>query len=371
MIGIGTNEMNQLIYAERLTAVRQQLAQWQVDGVLITSAANRRWLSGFTGSNGMLLVTADLALLATDSRYYERAKQEAPCFTLVPHERTREADKRFLRQERVRRMGVEQQHVTLAQAAQWRSLRLGVQWIPLHQTVEPLRQIKTAVEHDLMRRAAAITDQVIAQFPLLARPGVSEKVLAWELEKRMREAGADGLAFDLIVASGPNSALPHHSSGERPSQPGDAIIVDMGAALGGYASDLTRSFFLGSEPSAAYTAVYDLVLQAQTAVLTQARPGMTLREVDALARDVITTGGHGAHFGHGLGHGVGLQIHEDPFLSPRALETAVLQVGMNVTIEPGIYIPGWGGVRLEDFAVVGENGLELLSHSPKNPVILA
>lgn len=357
------------IYQQRLTAVRQKFDKWQIDALLITSPANRRWLSGFTGSNAMLLLTRDQALIATDSRYYERAQREAPLFTLVKHERTRHHDRQFFQTAPARRIGIEQKHVTLEQAARWRSLRLGVHWQPLAETVEPLRAIKTAAEITLMQRAAAITDQAMAQFPRLARPGLTEKQLAWELEKAMMEAGADGVAFATSVAAGPNSALPHHTTGTRPLQTGDIIIVDMGARLDGYHSDMTRTFYLGGDPPPRFWELYRLVQQAQQAVLQNAHPGMTLLQADALARDPIHGAGHKEHFGHGLGHGVGLEIHEDPFLSPRAPEKATLAVGMNVTIEPGIYIPGWGGIRLEDFAWLTENGWQLLSHTAYDPVI--
>ncbi len=357
------------IHQQRVTAVRQQFDKWQIEALLITSPANRRWLSGFTGSNAMLLLTPDQALIATDSRYYTRAQNEAPHFTLFKHERTRQHDRQFFQAAPAQRIGIEQKHVTLEQMARWRGLRLGIRWQPLAETVEPLRAIKSAAEIALMQRAAAITDQAMAQFPHLARPGQTEKQLAWELEKVMMAAGADGVAFATSVASGPNSALPHHTTGDRPLQIGDLIIMDMGARLDGYHSDMTRTFYLGSDPPPRFWQLYRLVQQAQQTVLQQARAGMTLLKVDALARNLIHGAGHKEHFGHGLGHGVGLEIHEGPFLSPHAPKKAMLATGMNVTIEPGIYIPGWGGIRLEDFAWLTDDGWQLLSHAPQEPVI--
>lgn len=356
-------------YPQRITAVRQKFDEWQTDALLITSPANRRWLSGFTGSNAMLLLTPDQALIATDSRYYERAQIEAPLFTLFKHERTRQHDRHFFQAVSAKCMGIEKKHVTLEQAANWRGLRTGIHWRPLLETVEPLRAIKSAAEIAIMRRAAAMTDQAMAQFPHIARPGLTEKQLAWELEKLMMAAGADGLAFATSVASGPNSALPHHTTSSRALQPGDVIIVDMGARLEGYHSDMTRTFYLGGEPPARFWELFRLVQQAQQQTLQHTRPGMTLLEADALARDIIHGAGHKEHFGHGLGHGVGLEIHEDPFLSPRAPANSILKAGMNVTIEPGIYIPGWGGIRLEDFAWLTVDGWQLLSHTPYDPVI--
>ena len=356
----------------RLTAIRKKFDKWEVDGLLISSAMNRRWLSGFTGSAGQLLITRDQALLATDFRYWEQAIAQAPAFTLFKHQRTEKDTADFLAAATataagVSKIGLEAQHMTLDEAAKLKKVA-GVAWTPLADTAESLRQIKSQAEIETIRAAAAITDQAMARFNEMARPGLSEKALAWELEKMMRELGADGMAFDVIVASGPNAALPHHRPGARKLQAGDAIIVDMGAKIDGYHSDMTRSFFLGSEPDAQYWAIYNLTLEAFTAVLDNIKPGMNGKEVDALARDVIAAAGHGDHFGHGLGHGVGLFIHEAPHLSTRA-EKETIQAGMVVTVEPGIYIPGWGGVRIEDLILITETGFEYLSHCPKIPVI--
>ena len=350
---------------QRLTTVRHKLQEWEVDGVLIHNGSNRRWLSGFSGSNAQLLVTADQALLATDFRYYDQARAQAPHFTLFKHKRTPQATQEFLKAAAVSRIGLEASHVTLAQAAELREVADHVVWIELAQTVEPLRAIKLAAELEAIRAAAAITDAAMAQVPALARPGITERQLAWQLEQMMREAGADAVAFPIIVASGPNSAYPHYQTGERPLQTGDVIVVDMGAMRDGYRSDLTRTFFLGDAPSDKFKQIYGLVLAAQTAVFDRTRPGMKLKAVDAIARNHISAAGHEEHFGHGLGHGVGLDIHEDPFLSPRTKDEETLLAGMAVTIEPGIYIPGWGGVRIEDLTAVTENGLQTLSHCPK------
>jgi len=354
---------------ERLTAVRRKLEIWQVDAVLINSAANRRWLSGFTGSNAQLLISKDSALLATDFRYFERAKSEAPEFVLFKHDRQPADDRAFFQSIKAARIGIEQNHVTLAQAAEWRGLKTGIEWVPLPETVEPLRAIKTPAEIDIMRRAAAITDMAMSQFPHIARQGISEKKAAWELEKIIREAGADDIAFPIIVASGPNSALPHYTPGERPLSEDDVIIVDLGAKIDGYHSDLTRTFYLGDEPTPKFWEIFSLVSRANDTVFQQLMPGMTLKEADGLARDVITEANYAEYFGHGAGHGVGLEIHEDPFLSPKAAAEDKMLSGMNVTIEPGIYIPGWGGVRIEDFAYLTDEGLFYLSHCDKQPVI--
>ncbi|MFQ5433651.1 MAG: M24 family metallopeptidase [Anaerolineae bacterium] len=354
-------------YEQRVTAVRQKLAAWDVEGVLIASPANRRWLSGFTGSAGQLLITADTALLATDFRYWEQAVAQAPTFTLFKHNRTPENGRAFFVEAGASTIAIEADHTTLSNAKQIRKAGEGITFKPIKSAIEPLRAIKTADEIETIRAAAAITDEVMAQFPDIARPGITEKEAAWELEKRMRELGADGMAFEVIVAAGENAALPHHRPTDRELRMGDPIIVDMGAMLNGYHSDMTRTFFLG-EPDEQFWAVYNLVLAAQTAVLDNLKPGLNGKEADALARDVIAAAGHGDHFGHGLGHGVGLEIHETPFLSVRS-EKTTLAAGMTATIEPGVYLPGWGGVRIEDLVYLTENGIAFLSHCPKTPVI--
>jgi Xaa-Pro aminopeptidase len=356
------------IFQERITAVRQKLSEWEVDGVLITSPANRRWLSGFTGSNGQLLVTATQALIATDFRYYAQAGREAPDFILFKHQRTLADTQDFLAESGVKTVGVEAKHVTLATMIELEEVE-GVTWKPLLFTLEPLRLRKTAVEIQTIQEACAITDEVMAQVPRIARVGLTEREVAWELEKALRQAGAEALAFDILVASGPNSALPHHHPGSRRLQAGDALIVDMGAQVDGYKSDMTRSFYLGAKASVHYFELYQLVLRAQTAVFQQAKPGMSLKAVDVLARDVLDGAGHAEHFGHGLGHGLGLDIHEDPFLSPRASDEDTIEVGTIVTIEPGCYVPDWGGIRLEETALMTEDGLVPLTHCPKEPGI--
>ena len=350
----------------RIAGVREALAEWGVSALLINSPDNRRWLSGFTGSAGWLLVTPDQALLATDFRYWDQAQAQAPDYTLFPLKQERKVAA-MLETIAPATVAVEATHLTLHEFDDLQKAD-GIEWKPLEQTVEPLRMVKSAAEVEQIRAAAAITDRVMSSVPTLARPGQREKELAWLLEKSLRENGAAGMAFPVIVASGPNSALPHHRPGDRTLQEGDTIVVDMGAALDGYNSDLTRTFYLGEEPPPQFWDIYNLTLSAQTAALGGMKAGMTGREIDALARDVIAAAGHGDHFGHGLGHGVGLAIHEDPRLSSRAKDKEV-PAGAITTVEPGVYLTGWGGVRLEDLVLVTADGIERLSHCPKEPLI--
>lgn len=354
------------IIQQRLTAVRAKFEEWKVDGLLIGSAANRRWLSGFTGSSGQLLVTREQAILATDARYWQQAAQEAPLFTLFKHQRTTEDAENFVWSAQVVKIGLEAQHTTLAEWHQLRKIKR-INWFSLPQTLEGLRGMKTAVERQAIQAAAAITDLAMSQVNQIAKIGMTEKQLAWELEKMMREAGADSMAFPVIVASGPNSALPHYRAGERPLQAGDILLIDMGAELDGYKSDLTRTFYLGGQPSDQFKYIYELVQMAQANALTHLRPGMTSQEGDALAREVIEDAGYAEHFGHGLGHSVGLEIHESPNLTWRYEENLPTQSVL--TIEPGVYLPGWGGVRIEDLIYLTDDGPILLSQCPQNPFI--
>lgn len=359
--------MNPIPWQDRLAAVRGRLAEWDVDALLVTNLLHVRWLTGFTGSFGMALVTAEAALLATDFRYWEQATRQAPTFTLFKwRSGVKGIRQQFIRSVTAQRLGVEAAQLTLAEYAQWRKVR-GVRWVKLPTTLEPLRAVKDAAELAAIRAAAAITDGAMAQVPALARPGMTEQELAWALEKGMREAGATGMAFEVIVASGPNAALPHHRPGQRPLALGDAVVIDMGAQREGYHSDLTRTFHLGASPSEMFQNIYQLVQTAQSRALAEMRAGMSGQAIDALAREVIAQAGHGEAFGHSLGHGVGLAIHEEPRLA--ATNPAAIPAGSVVTVEPGVYLPGWGGVRIEDLVVLGAAGPELLSHCPKRPII--
>ncbi|RMG89371.1 MAG: aminopeptidase P family protein [Chloroflexi bacterium] len=359
---------NQADFQKRLTNLRQQFSAWKIEALLVTNATNRRWLSGFTGSAGKLLITPEKAWLATDSRYWEQAQQEAPHFTLYKDFRRFTDTAEFIRQAGVTRVGLEAQDITLAVARSLHQIE-EIEWIPLDAPIDPLRQIKTEWELEKICQAAAIADEAMARVPQLAKVGMTEEALAWELEKFMREHGAESVAFPIIVASGPNSARPHHRPGKRPLQPGDVLLVDLGAQVDGYKSDMTRTFFVAYMPEGPISEVYELVLSAVTAVLDNLKPGLTGAEADALARTLIDVSGYGEYFGHGLGHGVGLDIHEGPGLNSRA-QKEQLAAGAVVTVEPGIYLPGVGGVRIEDLVLLTDSGCKLLSQFPKEAQIV-
>lgn len=353
----------------RLERFREILASAGVDAVIISQPENRRYLSGFTGSAGYLLIGPNLAVLATDFRYIEQAVQEAPEFevwridgSLVP------ALRDLVRKHGVRRLGFEAHAVTYQTYREWsRHLRgRGVRLVPLRGLAEQLRMVKDDAEVSLIRRAAEITDQALAAVLSNLKFGLTERELAWQIERTMRELGADGPAFRPIVATGPNAARPHHPPGDRRIQPGDIVLIDIGAGFGGYQSDLTRTFVFGRADEK-FLEVWRIVAEANEAARRAARPGVSAAEVDAAAREVIRAAGYGENFGHGLGHGVGLVIHEGPRLGPKSEDR--LAAGMVFTIEPGIYLPGWGGVRIEDLVVLRDHGVEVISQSPRFPVL--
>jgi Xaa-Pro aminopeptidase len=351
----------------RLTRLRTALAENSLDAVLIGQPENRRYLSGFTGSAGWLIISADRALLATDFRYYEQVGQEAPDFQLAKIEM--ELTKLLpglLTDLGVRRLGFESQHVTVDQLYTWTEATQGVEWVPLKDTVETIRVVKDDSEIQALRRSAALTDAAFAHALRGIRPGMTEREVAWQIEIAMRTHGASKVAFDLIVAAGPNGALPHAHPGDRVIQAGDPIVVDIGCVVDGYCSDMTRTFCLG-QPDPKYLEIYALVLRAQQAAEAGIHAGVSGVDADALARDVIAQAGYGAQFGHGLGHGVGLAVHESPRASRLSKDT--LATGMSLTIEPGIYLPGEFGVRIEDAVIVRDKGIENLTGTPKIPVI--
>jgi Xaa-Pro aminopeptidase len=238
----------------------------------------------------------------------------------------------------------------------------------LENAIAPFREAKNDEEIRLIRTAAAITDQAMMQVSKIMKPGMTEREVAWKLEVLMRESGAEGMAFPIIIASGQNGAMAHHNPSDKMIEDGEAVIVDMGAKANGYNGDLTRTFFMGNGHDPRFVEIYDIVAAAQKAAIAGLKAGVTGESVDTLARDLITNAGYGKGFGHSLGHGIGLDVHEGPRLSAYAKD-ALIPSGATVTIEPGIYIDGWGGVRIEDLALVKEDGLEIISQCEKKPVI--
>lgn len=353
--------------APRLSRARALLAEHGLDALLVHQAANRTYLSGFTGSAGIVLLTAAEALLLVDFRYVDQAAGEAPGFEVIKSDRQFiETLTEAVHDRRLRRVGFESESVTVKQHREYMAHLAPAELVPLD-GVDRLRWVKDADELARIQQAVAIADAAFAHVRSLLRPGVAERDIALELEFYMRRHGAEKEAFETIVASGPRSALPHGRASDRILQAGDFVTLDFGAVYRGYVSDCTRTVVLG-QPTAKHREIYATVLAAQQAALGGIRPGITGRAADGIARGVIIEAGYGEAFGHSLGHGVGLAVHEGPTLSPR--EEAVLAPGMVVTVEPGIYLSGWGGVRIEDLAVITDEGCRSLTSAPKELLAL-
>lgn len=336
---------------------------------LVTGLANVRYLTGFSGSNGMLLLYADDAVLGTDGRYVIQAGAECPGLELIVDRATLPAVAARWGTEPDGVLAVESEHLTVAQ---WRQLeeRLGGATNRLHAVagvVEGIRQVKDDQELDALRRACEISDRALLATVATVHPGDTERQIARRLEDRMLDLGADRVSFDTIVAAGPHSAIPHHQPTDRPLESGDFLLIDFGAEVAGYHADETRTFVLGA-PAAWQDEIHALVLAAQEAGRAAARAGMALVDVDRAARSVIEEAGHGPNFDHGLGHGVGLQIHEAPFFSARA--TGMLLAGSPVTIEPGVYLADRGGVRIEDTVIVTDGECIPLTTADRGLVVL-
>lgn len=353
----------------RLAKLRNKLAEMQLDGIIILNPRNRRYVSGFTGSSAALLVTASRALLYTDFRYIEQATKQAAEFEVIQHGGLGQLDAvvRAVKEDGLSRVAFEQDFLVFQGYTYLRDA-LGAQLLVATQgIVEEIRQIKDPDEIEMLRKAEAITDQALVETYPMVRPGVTENELAMHLEMRMRQLGAEGVGFETIVASGRRSSMPHGVASDKKVEIGDFVTFDCGAVYRGYHADLTRTVVVG-EPTPEQRKVYEIVLQSQRAALEGLRAGITGRDGDALARRVIDEAGYGQAFGHGLGHSVGLEIHESPRLSPA--DNSILRPGVAITVEPGIYLEGWGGVRIEDLVIITENGCLNLSSSPKELLVL-
>ncbi|MGI9196413.1 MAG: aminopeptidase P family protein [Candidatus Nanopelagicales bacterium] len=349
---------------------RRRIAAWErvavgapdASALLVTDLANIRYLTGFSGSNAVVLLREDGLLLGTDGRYVTQAAAECPGVPLLIDRDTLPA---VARAHAGGSVGVEAEHLSVAQ---WRTLEsiLGT----VRETsgvVESCRVVKDADELGLVAEACRISDLALALLLPTIVAGETERAIARRLERFMLEAGADALSFDTIVAGGPHTAIPHHQPTERPVDHGEFLLIDFGAEVGGYHADETRTFVIG-EPADWQVELHALVLEAQQAGRDATMAGVDLRTVDRAARSVIADAGYGEEFGHGLGHGVGLQIHEAPFMSARA--TGTLLAGSTVTIEPGVYLPERGGVRIEDTVLVAEGPCSPLTGTERGLVAL-
>nr|BBH95583.1 peptidase M24 [Thermogemmatispora argillosa] len=361
---------------ESIAAVRAWLGEQELDACLITQPHNRSYLSGWLEDDpeaAWLLVSRELCLLITTTLYREVAEKEAPgCQVLVPERREfAEAVAAQARQYGWQRIGFEAEALSYGYYARLSHRGEGQFTLqPLEGTiVDRLRQVKSGPELARLRKAVEITDETFAHLCRWLRPGLTEREVQWEIIRTMIALGADGPAFEPIVASGPNGSMPHARASGRPIEAGELITIDMGARYQGYCADMTRTVCLGEPREERMRTLYEAVLEAMRTCERGLRAGLSGRQADSLARDVLAGYGLAEYYIHSTGHGVGLEVHEGPMLSQRAPEDALLPAGAVVTVEPGVYIPGWGGLRLEDSVLVLEERAEVLTRSPLDLII--
>lgn len=360
----------------RLAALQGLLDERSLDGILVSRAANKRFYSGFrlgdtegptSGFSGTLLVTRDAHLILADSRYTEQAEAEAPDWELVATSRTlAEELPPLLVEHEIASLGLE---AAVLSHADWAGLAAAAPGVELHaidDELVPLRIRKTPEEVEAIGRACALTDACFAHLVEFIRPGMAEREVAWELEAYFRDNGAEGLAFEPIVLAGARAAMPHGRASDATIREGNVLLIDFGCAVDGYRSDMTRTLLVGDVP-ADVRRYHDAVREAQAAAIDAIRPGANGQDLDRIARERIEREGV-PPYGHGLGHGIGLETHEPPRL--RQSEASELAPGMVFSVEPGIYLPGVTGIRIEDIVVLEESGPRLLTSSPREPVVI-
>ena len=365
--------MEKSIYSKRLAALRQRLKETSpgdCDTAWIINPENRRYLSGFkagdtqfTESSGSLLINNTRSLLVTDSRYVLEAEKEAIDFDVqILKKGLVDALPGLIQGMGVKKLGFEENYLTWGLhkgfTEKLKGLSPEINLVPLNGLIEEMREVKSKEEIKAIEDAADLISEILDQVIRKLKPGMTEKEVAWEIEILARHGGAEGLSFPSIVASGPNSALPHAVPTDRKLGKNEPVIIDAGVRLNGYCSDITRTVFLG-EPGAEFRNIYRTVRHAQVSALKEVRPSVDSTQLDRAAREVIDAAGFGENFGHGLGHGVGLAVHEPPKVGPR--DPVKLQKGAVFTVEPGIYIPGKGGVRLEEMVLIEDGGPKVLT----------
>ena len=353
---------------DRLAKLRPELVRKEVDGILISQPENIFYLSGFNNAEGYLLITAKNAIVATDFRYVEQVKKQCPDYKLFQITgKMSDWFQELISGLNIKRLGFESGAVNFGLYTQISEIissrKLPLALIPLDNAVESLRTIKEPEEITHIQKAAEIGDRAFEYVAGRLKIGMTEKDIAWALEKHMRENGSGSMPFEIIVGAGPNGALPHAQPSDRPIATHEPIVMDFGADFGGYSSDLTRTVCLG-KPDEMFIKIYGIVQKAQQAAIDGINEGISGIKADSLARDIIKEAGYSDMFGHGLGHGVGLVVH-DPAPRLSTLSNDVIVNGMVFSIEPGIYLPEWGGVRIEDLVMLENGKVKLLSHAKK------
>jgi len=354
-------------HAVRRSQIARELVRKGLDAFLVSCPPNIRYLSGFAGSNALLLLAGTDAILFTDPRYELQAAEQSDCKIVTVKRQLSAGASRAIRRKRLKRIGFEESTIPLALYESLRAGLPGVRLTPTAGVVEARRAVKSPAEIDLIRRSVSTCSEAFSRSLRRIRPGVKEFELAAEIDHRMRRLGAQRPAFETIVASGPRSALPHADPTAKSLRPNELVLIDMGAELDGYASDMTRTLWLG-RPTPKVRRTYSAVLDAQAAALEAVRHDVPAGSVDRRARQVLRRHKLDAFFVHSTGHGLGLEVHESPKIGKR--ESTRLQAGMVITIEPGVYLEGFGGIRIEDTVLVTNNGCEVLTPTSKDLIVL-
>ena len=350
-------------YESRISYLRDKISESDIDTLFISNKDNIRYYSGFTGTFAFLLISKEKSIIITDSRYTLRAEEESPDYEIYQLKSGDNWIENSTNITKTKIIGYEGDHVSVNLLNQLKKRAEKInEWKDFSEKITLGRIIKSEEEVRILQETINISDSAFNTVSKKINIGMTEKDVAWEMEKEMRELGAESPSFDTIVASGINGSKPHHSPTDKLINNNEAITIDMGAKYKGYCSDLTRTIFIG-EPDEKFKKIYTTVLRAQLISMETAQPGMTGEEIDKIARDIIAAEGYGEYFGHSLGHGVGVEIHENPGVGPNSKNS--IKPGMVYTIEPGIYIENWGGIRIEDMVIMTESGNNLISHALK------
>ncbi len=355
--------MEHFPYAERLKCIGKILDLNQLDGILFNSLENIRYFCGFTGSDGALIVTRKESFFLTDSRYWTQSEEEVKGSKIVHYRKKMEGILSHLLDLKLESIGFESAFLPFSvHHFLIKRLTPEARLVPLEEEIKNIRALKDKQELAILSTCIEIASEAYLEILESLKEGVVEREAALEMEWSMKRKGAEALAFDTILASGNRSALPHGKAGSKTVEKGDFVLIDFGSQFQGYHSDQTRTVICGSA-SSEQRKIYQIVKEAHDKAIDRIRPGIPIGEVDRAARDYIRSEGYGEYFGHGLGHGIGLAVHEDPVISSE--NKGLVQEGMVFTIEPGIYIPDWGGVRIEDMVLVTSHGAELLTYLPE------
>jgi Xaa-Pro aminopeptidase len=355
--------MENSFYPSRQKNAQEIMDSGRLDAILFSSLENIRYLCGFTGSDGALLITQRESFFLTDSRYWTQAEEEVKGCQIIHYKKKMEGIASLLLDSKLNRIGFESASLTFStHQFLLGKLANASHLIPLEEELKNLRAKKNTQELDLIRRAIDISSDAFLSVLKITKEGAVEREIALEMEFFMKRNGVDAIGFDIIIASGKRSALPHGRASAKRIEKGDFILIDFGSGFQGYHSDQTRTLVCGN-PSLEQQKIYRIVKEAHDRAIEKTRPGVPIAEVDGAAREYIRNQGYGEYFGHGTGHGIGLAVHEDPVVNSE--NKGLLQEGMVFTIEPGIYIPNWGGVRIEDMVLVTHQGAEILTHLPR------